>query len=940
MDHTHINKNKTLSVAHLNVRSLYTGFNEFQNLIIENNYDVVAVTETWLTNNIPSHTVNVNGYNFVRKDRNGSRGGGVAFYVKDHINFKVISLDIQNSNEIENLWIEINIGRFRLVLGVVYRVPSSNIDQSISTFDELLSHIVPINENIIMLGDVNINLFNLHNRLSICTESYGFKQIINEATRITDHTATLLDPIFVTENVIINSSGTVNADLISDHHLVYCKIKVPSYNFKSKFVTFRNFKFFDEEQFLIDLNNKPWNEIFYISDMEQKVIYFTNIILDLFDTHAPLSTVRVSKPHAPWMTDVVKRIAKERDSALRKYKQDKTTANWQHYKNLRNFTLASIRREKQAFICSSQNNSAQLWKTLKQMNIKSSKNETIPHSLDDVTEINKYFLSVFNKSNQCANTIQFYKGSRFNDVSFSFTMVDSHSVLKALNEIKSNACGIDKITPTMLKLCLPVVLPHLTHIVNCCMEKGYFPIYWKEAEIIPIPKVQNPSTLQDLRPISLLNVISKILEKVVFKQINAYFSDNDMLPKHQSGFRSSYSTTSALLNLTDNIITATDKQKASVLVALDFSKAFDTIDHDLLEAKLLYYGLDVPSLTFFHSYLNGRTQKVRIGNNSSSSKVVCSGVPQGSILGPLLFLIYTADMFKCVKNCHIQAYADDTQIVFNFDHSDILNASMLINSDLENIYNFSYNHNLKLNPSKSIMLLFCSEPKRDYLEQNLTIMIDKNKLTFSRVAKILGVSIDVKLRFAEHVSKLCQKCYVVLKNLYSNRMVLNFNIKKKLCETLIFSIISYCDIVYYPCLDSVTKNRLQKMQNWCCRFIFTLNKYDHITHKYIELKWLKLPELVKFHLLTFVHRLLISGKPSYLREKLIFRFTVHDCNIRNKNILTLPHHSTAIFQRSFTYNSVLCYNSLDSEFKSASSLSIFKKLVKLVLLQCYHNFIQ
>lgn len=222
---------KNLLIAHLNVRSLFTGFNEFQNLIFDNNYDIVAVTETWLTNNIPSNVVNLNGYKFVRRDRNGSRGGGIAFYVKNHINFKIIPLDIQNSNEIENLWIEIKIGRFRLVLGIVYHVPNISIDQSINILDEILSQIVPCNENIIMLGDVNVDMFNLHNRLSICTDSYGFTQIINEATRITDHSATLLDPIFVSNNNIINSSGTYNADLISDHQLVYCKIKVPSHNF-------------------------------------------------------------------------------------------------------------------------------------------------------------------------------------------------------------------------------------------------------------------------------------------------------------------------------------------------------------------------------------------------------------------------------------------------------------------------------------------------------------------------------------------------------------------------------------------------------------------------------------------------------------------------------------------------------------------------------------
>ena len=412
----------------------------------------------------------------------------VAFYVKNHINFKIIPLDIQNSNEIENLWIEIKIGFFRLVLGVVYRVPNFSMDESINIFDEILSQMAPSNENIIMLGDVNVDMFNLPNRLSSCMDSYGFTQIVNEATRITDHSATLLDPIFVTNNNIINSSGTLNADLISDHQLVYCKIKVPSFRFAQRFVTFRNFNSFDEEQFSIDLISKKWNEIFYIDDIEEKISFLSNTILELFDFHAPLSTVHVSKPHAPWLTNAIKRIMKERDLAHRIYKQDKTPANWQRYKNLRNFTLTSIRREKEAFICNSQDNSAQLGRNLKRLNIQTQINKTLLHNLAEPTEVNEYFSSVYHKNDQCLNTIQYYNNSRFNDASFSFTMVDNHLVLKALNEIKSNANGSGKITPTMLKLCLPIILPHLTHIVNCCMERGYFPLCGKKLKFFQFLK--------------------------------------------------------------------------------------------------------------------------------------------------------------------------------------------------------------------------------------------------------------------------------------------------------------------------------------------------------------------------------------------------------------------------------------------------------------------
>lgn len=921
-----------LLIAHLNTRSLFSGFDEFCSLVTTYDYDIIAVTETWMTDALSSDIVGMNGYKFIRKDRGkGSRGGGVAFYVKNHINFKMVTLDVENTDTIENLWIEISIGKFSLMLGVIYRVPNFSLNQSINIFDEMLSHISASNQYVIVLGDMNINMFNLDNYVSACFDSYGFIQIIKDATRITHQSVTLLDPIFVSNNITVNNSGTVNADLISDHHLVFCNIKVPPFKIKQKIVDFRDFKNFNEDMFFIDLNNIRWDEVFYIPDLDQKIEFLTNNILKLFDTHAPLRTVRIGKPRAPWLTDVIRLMMKLRDRALKKYKLEKTPQNWSYYKNLRNFVLASIRREKQAYIISLQNNPKEMWKALKELHIQREDNKYHMPDATELEELNNYFASVFSKTDNCLFSTVHYNNTRYNSTSFSLSMVDTKCVLKAVKEIKSNAFGSDKISLIMIKLCLPTILPHLTHIVNSCMERGYFPLVWKEAEILPIPKVQNPTALKDFRPISLLSLLSKILEKVTFWQINDYFQKNNIIPKHQSGFRLAHSTTTALLNLTDYILRAADERKAAVLIALDFSKAFDTIDHELLCAKLHYYGFDQMSLSFFRSYLNGRTQRVKIGHEVSQSKAVQSGVPQGSVLGPLLFTVYTSDMFRCVNYCHIQAYADDTQIVHTFDYTDPLCVSWIINSDLEKIHKYSSDHNLKLNPTKSVMLLFCSESKRNYLKEQLSIKLNGQALQFSSSARNLGVELDDKLRFADHVAKICQKTYLVLKNLYSNKFVLSTNIKKKLCETLILPIINYCSIVYYSCLDNIAKGRLQRIQNTCCRFIFNLRKYDHITQSFNELKWLKLHNLVRFHFLLFIHKLLTGNEPSYLREKLIFRSSVHECNIRQKQMLTLPHFSTAMFQRSFTYNAVTLFNSLDNSYKSLN-LRLFSKQVKELLI--------
>ncbi|CAH1995043.1 unnamed protein product [Acanthoscelides obtectus] len=253
----------------------------------------------------------------------------------------------------------------------------------------------------------------------------------------------------------------------------------------------------------------------------------------------------------------------------------------------------------------------------------------------------------------------------------------------------------------MLKYSISATAPHITHIINCCIEVGYYPSLWKYALIKPLPKISIPSVYNDLRPISILPALSKVLEKVIYLQLYEFVISNQIIPESQSGFRRGYSTTLLLLNVSDDIIRSLDAGLATALVFLDFSKAFDTIDHCLLLAKLRYYGINQLGCRLFKSYLQGRYQCVVVDNSSYSDfQPVTSGVPQGSILGPLLFIIYTSDIFKTITYCKIQGYADDTQLYLSFDPRFINTASAYINQDLENIQKYSFNHNLNLNPDK------------------------------------------------------------------------------------------------------------------------------------------------------------------------------------------------------------------------------------------------
>ena len=909
------------------MRSIFTGFNEFTNLVQTNEFDIVGVTESWLNNRTSSDDVSIPGYKLYRKDRGTGRGGGIGIYVKSHL--KCDMIPFVNSPVVigfENLWIRVKLcNKVTMAVGVMYRT-GNNVLDCVNVLDALLPQILPMDNYIVAFGDLNINMLNIVNPVNQLFDSYGFLQIIDEPTRVTDRSATLLDPIFVNTKDIVVSSGIIDTSVISDHMMTFCNIDIPLNTRIPKFVTFRDFKTFNEHDFLNDVASIPWDNIYYFYDIEDKISFLTDNLNSLFGIHAPFRTVRVNKPHAPWLTVAVKSLMKERDKARIRARLENTAESFEIYKNLRNVVKAAIRREKTAYLShvSNQKNQRQLWKTLQDFNVYSSKtssNIDLPPEFLNADTINDNFCSVFQKTHNCDNKIRFYSNNKYNvDISFSFRLVSQIDIFRCIQSIKSNAAGHDDLTLLMIRLCLPTLINHVTNIINSCLERGYFPQCWKKSVVTPIPKTKNPVNINDLRPISLLPVLSKVLERVVHAQIFEYLKQNNLIPVHQSGFIEGHSTTSALLNITDNITRTLDEKVAAILVLLDYSKAFDVIDHNLMCSKLSYYGFDEISTCFFNFYLTNRFQAVRTKNGTSQSRAVVSGVPQGSILGPLLFVIYTADIFSVVSNTHLQTYADDTQLLLKFDPSNPERAAALLNNDLEAILQYSREHNLKINPNKTEALLFCAEKQRNILKNRLQslILIGNSSLEFSNCAKNLGLYLDVNLRFYKHVQSLLQRSYVKMKLLYSNRYLLNFKMRKKLCEAFVMSIYNYCYIVYYPFLDLITKKRIQYVQNTCCRFIFNLRKYDSVSNNIKQIGWLRCDNMYKFYSMIFFRKLLESKQPLYLFQKLEFRSNAHNLNLRDRNYLSIPKHRTSLFQRCFSYSFVKLYNTIPLKFRQYS----------------------
>lgn len=922
----------TLKIGCLNVRSLVPSFANLVEVILSESFDIFCVVETWLHNGIDNNLLHINDFTLFRCDR-GSRGGGLCAFVKNIFNISIIS----TPKNIEQLWLNINLKNEKIALGIVYKPPTLDSQIFFNEMEDTLSLIAPTVDDIICLGDFNINVLNLHNaavdNLFSLLDEFKLKQIIDTPTRITDKTTSLIDLILVLNYERIMDKGVIENQM-SDHLITFCLLETANKLNEPRMVTYRNFKNFDYNSFELDLFSIPWYSIFDMNNSDDKVLFLTSNIIQLVDRHAPLITSRFTKPPAPWLTDNIRLMISLKEKALKKYKTTKSVIHLQYYKDLRNFTNQSIKREKKAYFEYKIKNSSskEKWQFFKHNNlVHSNKKKDLPSHLKKPNEVNSYFADSVPNATVPESTLEFYKNNFLNNNSFKFQFVNNDTVAKIISGISTNATGCDGVNIRILELCCPHLIPYITHIVNFCLAECEFPTMWKSAVVTVLPKKSKPENFKDLRGISILPTISKILEKVIEQQVRVYLVNNNILPTVQSGFRPGHSCTTALLHIVDDVIEATDQGLCTVLILLDFSRAFDTVNHELLKAILGYLGFAEEAIRLFDSFLRNRKQKVKIDDKISSSVDLKCGVPQGSILGPLLFTLYTSHLITNLKHCKIHLYADDTELYYSFRAPDVDHASALINDDLANFIKSAEDHCLLINPKKSNIIVFGPKKQRNIVKTELHILIDNNPLEALDQVKSLGVLIDSDLRFVGQVNDLVQKAYVNLKYIYGNRYYLTQSAKILLCETLVLSLFNYADSLYGPCLTSISVNKIQKVQNSCLRLIYGIRKYERISHKLKEIKWLNMKNRRLHHSACLFHNIVINKTPSYLHNKIKFRTDVHTLNIRFKGLLTPPIHQTELFKRSFRYQICKVYNGIDKELKTCT-IGTFKHKFKSRLL--------
>ena len=940
-----------INIAHMNAVSIPKHRSEIHRILNETNLDILAVSETNIKVNTPQDVYKMENYNFYQKTRDYKARGGVGIYVKDTLKTKQIGIKYELAQP-EICFVEVTVNNIKMAIGVVYKSPSERYG-ILEEIQEIIAFITSMYAHVIIMGDFNINQLNRSSPAckflqTNILEPFELTQIIKEPTRITKHTSTLLDLIIVNDPSNAKFSGVVDLPGISDHCLVYMAYALRKPKYKPKMITRRDFRKFSEENFKRDMELAPWGNIYAIEEEEidDQVTILENIFSDIIDAHAPYRTFRVTKPAAPWLTEEVKNLMDLRDRYKNKYNKDRNESTFNMYKDLRNQVTHAVRKAKITTFNEKINckikNSKEFHKELKKHNVVMSK-QTNNHKCNlDPNILNEAFVK---NNNEAVNEITVCEeiGKIIMNTScpkFEFREVSEKEVRNAVKSIRTNACGIDNISAYFIKLSINYSIHAITEIMNASLKYNYFPNRWKKARILPLPKNTHPSNPTDYRPISLLLAFSKILEKLVAQQMTNYLRKEKMLDEHQSAYKKYHSTTTALLDITDNIYQAMDKSDVTLLVLLDYSKAFDCANHELIMAKLKAMGFKESALEWIKSYLNKRQQQVITENGKSEWVTMKNGVPQGSILGPLLFTVLVSDLNKVINHCKYQMYADDTQIYYHDKPEHIADIVQKINSDLSEIAEFSKKNCLKLNTSKSNYIVIGSTAaiSKVEIDKNHNINMNGDDIIRKLQVKNLGVSFDQTLSWEYHINNLIANAYGKIKQIYRHRNFMNVNTRIKVCEAYILSHFNYCDLIFQN-MSGVLRNKIQKVQNTCTRFIFGLRKFDHITSNFKTLNTLNMQNRRLLHSITQMHKIERKEAPGYLLNRIRHFEDIHSHNTRGKKQILIPKLKTAKRQNAFFAQISKKYNDiiLNSNMNKNTSIQTFKKRCKEYIFKYYKN---
>ena len=913
----------TFTMFHINIASLSLHLDDLKTFlkILDHPFDVIAVSETKIKDNSDSSPVtnfDIEGYNFYHTPTK-TDFGGVGLYIKNNYTVKPRGdLSHSVSTIFESIFMELESSNSKnIVIGSIYR-HHTPIVSFLSHFSEKVLQKLSKDKNkkFALLGDFNIDLLQTDTHDSSCDfydiiSAFGFRPLILQPSRVQTTrrgtSASLIDNIFITDCDNVSKGGNITAS-ISDHFPQFCSIPnffIPSAS-NNKHPRFgRNFKHFNNREFQEELAKINWDDDFRGKSTNESTSIFIKNFERLLDEMAPykrLSNKEMGLKQRPWIDNDILDLMKDRDVFHKNYIKEKDltrkNAIFLIYKTKRNAVVNRIRRNRDAyyseFFESNKNNSKKTWEGIRDVINLSKKTNTIPKNI-------LYKNVSYTSSEDMSNCFNDFFVNIGNSVEAKIPRVDTHFseflrnrnsfslFLKPVNEDElksiisklspSKSCGPNSIPTHILKTNIELLIPPLKYLINLSFSEGCFPQLLKLAEVCPIFKKKDKNKCENYRPISLLSNLSKIFERAMHTRIYEFLESHSIFSNLQFGFRKKHSTNHALLNIVEKIKEKLDKKTFSCGVFIDLEKAFDTVNHKILVEKLEFYGIRGVTNDWFVSYLSNRKQRVKLDNKKSSYLNVTCGVPQGSILGPLLFLIYINDMKNSVKNSILHHFADDTNLLCSDTDENRLKKNM--NEDLKLIYIWLCANRLSLNVDKTEFIVF--RPPRIKIINRFTLKLNRTTLFESTKIKYLGILLDNSLSWKHHIFELRKKLSRAVGILYKMR-TLNTpkNVLLSLYYSLFHSHMSY-GICLYGLADAQYLSKIILIQKRAIRLISKAPFNAHTAPLFKNLGILNFYNTLKLQLSMLMWQYDHGELPACFNDYFTKVYSIHTYNTRSSS---------------------------------------------------------
>ena len=954
-------KKSSTSFFHLNINSLNLHLDSLENFFnsLDLNFDVIGLSETRILSTSFS-TPFIPGYHQPYVTPTEANHGGTLLFISKKLNptrRKDLETLMYSPKLLESTFAEIHVkNKPNIVVGAIYRhhllSPSDFTNNFLSP---LLEKVNRQGKLLVLLGDFNINLLNNTNSDVVnfidTLSNYLMLPYIDLPTRISNAAQTLIDNIIISPCTLKSVSGNFISG-ISDHLAQFVILKHSSLNSDTEYGTYKDWKNFDIDNFKFDFQSINW-DTFLKFDAKNPSLSFDlliNKLKELVEIHTPtrkLTKKQIQRKNKPWITKGLRKSIIKRDNLLKKYIQSKIPSTKKNlhikYKYYRNTITKLIKQSKinhyKKFFENNINNSKKIWNGINNI-IHNSKdknnnnifleinNETIENQSEVAGAFNEYFGSIAqNLQNKIPNFGNFedYVTGLTSPDSFFFKAVTQAEMLKTIKALNHSKSTGDFSIDRHIFDCIPNELAIiLTSLINLTFETGIFPDSLKIVKVIPVFKNKGSNLItNNYRPISLLSNVDKIFEKLVHKRLTSFFLKHNLFYNKQFGFRKSHSTNHTLINLTENIRKSLDSGQFSCGVFIDLQKAFDTVDINILLRKLELYGIRGKCNQWFRSYLTNRRQYVSVNGKKSSLRQVLFGVPQGSVLGPLLFIIYINDLPNGLLFSEATLFADDTCLLYS--NSSLKLIEKFMNIDLKRLFKWLCANKISLNVSKTEVLLFHDTHKN--LNHNIRLKLNGKPLYFSESVKYLGVFLDNFLSWNIHFETLS------LKLRKANGLISKLRHFAPLSVLLCFYNSFFDCHLRYACQIWAQNSkcpRIFKLQKQCLR-LMTFSKYNaHTSSLFFDLKIVKLYDLIKLNNILLVFLVLTKSAPLALINTYNLK-KYPDCHNTRGNALGLlmrPQCKTSKYgTNSVIYQSIVQWNEFQLLYPGSDLATLSKSKI-------------